>query len=54
MGTIMVKSITEAGAALVYDEDANKKYPSLDGNPQDIRKNPHAIAVGFVLDIIAS
>ena len=54
MGTIMEKSITEAGAALVYDEDANKKYPSLDGNPQDIRKNPHAIAVGFVLDIIAS
>ena len=54
MGTIMAKSITEAGAALVYGEGANKKYPSLDGNPQGIRKNPHAIAVGFVLDIIAS
>ena len=54
MGTIMAKSITEAGAALVYDEDAIKKFPSPGGNPQGIRKNPHAIAVGFVLDIIAS
>ena len=54
MGTIMVKSITEAVAALVYGEVATKRFPSLDGNMQDIRKNPHAIAVGFVLDIIAS
>jgi hypothetical protein len=54
MGTIIAKSITEAVAALVYGEDANKKCPSPDGNLQGIRKNPHAIAVGFVLDIIAS
>jgi hypothetical protein len=54
MGTIMIKSITEAGAALVYGEGANKKCPSPDGNLQGTRKNPHAIAVGFVLDIIAS
>jgi len=54
MGTIMAKSITEAGVALVYGEVAIKRFPSPDGNRQGIRKNPHAIAVGFVLDIILS
>jgi len=54
MGTIMAKSITEAVAALVYDEVANKRFPNPNGNLQGIRKNPHAIVVGFVLDIIAS
>jgi len=54
MGTIMVKSITEAVAALVYGEVANKRFPNPDGNLQGTRKNPRAIAVGFVLGIIAN
>jgi hypothetical protein len=54
MGTIMEKSITEAGVALVYGEGVNKKCPSPDGNLQGTRKNPHAIVVGFVLDITAN
>jgi hypothetical protein len=50
----MMLFIIDQGVIDVSNKKRKFVHQKHCGKKQDTRKNPHAIAVGFVLDIIAS
>jgi hypothetical protein len=50
----MVKYIIAVVAEVVLAETKKLRYPTLDGKPLDIRKNPPVIVVGSNQDIVFS